>query len=278
MSNWSFYISCRDGIQKRDINNNNERTSRYSIAISSMASRFVLLPLLFASLSPTCVTAAPVTKRNPYNFILNNPSGGTIFELGDTSYLANTKHPKARVGCTITASGASSPSIPVTVIKTNETVITEDILEPIISTYLERDDVFSHDFLDGLYISSSVQSSISASALAYLDSFNSTWLFLDPSVTTDATGLNKAVLASPLDVPAGPYLASIDDATSVSLATVYRLYADTYKTFLFGAYDANDGENAHVPLGVVLPKYQDPMIPLVTFLFLPPFVTHSSLF
>jgi hypothetical protein len=68
------------------------------------------------------------------------------------------------------------------------------------------------------------------------------------------------VLESAVELPAGPYLASLGDS-SVSFATVYRLYPDTYRTFLVGAYDSNDGQDNHNPLGVFLPKFWDPMVP-----------------
>jgi hypothetical protein len=222
-----------------------------------MAGRFLLSGLLIASLASISVTAAPVAKRNPYTLVLKNPYSDTIFELGNVSYLANTKHPKASAGCA-TPSG-SATSLPITVIKTNETVITRDTLTSIISSYLEGDDVFSYDFLDGLYLSSSVKSSLDASAVDYLGSFNTSWIFVDGSVTADIS-INKAVLRSSVELSAGPYLATID-GDSVSFATVYRLYPDTYRTFLFGAYEANDGQDNHNPLGVFLPKFWDPMVP-----------------
>jgi hypothetical protein len=222
-----------------------------------MVGRFFLSGLLTASLASISALAAPFVKRNPYSFFLKNPYGDAVFELGNVSYLANTKHPKASVGCTGTAGSATS--IPITVIKTNETIITKDVLETVLSSYLAGDDVFSHDFLDGLYLSSSAKSTLDTSAMEYLASFNTSMLFVDPSVTADIS-MNKMVLQSAIDLPAGPYLASVEDG-SVSFATVYRLYPDTYRTFLFGAYDANDGQETHNPLGVFLPKFWDPMIP-----------------
>ncbi|CAG5156554.1 uncharacterized protein ALTATR162_LOCUS4351 [Alternaria atra] len=223
-----------------------------------MAGRIILSGLLTASLASISVSAAPVIKRNPYSFVLENPYSDTIFELGNVSYLANTKHPKASAGCTTPVD--SSTTIPITVIKTNETAITKDFLTNVISSYLEGDDVFNHDFLDGLYLSSSVKSTLDASAVDYLTSFNTSMLFVDASVTADVS-INKMVLESAVELPAGPYLASVEEG-SVSFATVYRLYPDTYRTFLFGAYDSNDGQDNHNPLGVFLPKFWDPMVPV----------------
>jgi hypothetical protein len=204
--------------------------------------------------------AAPVefVKRSPYTFVLENPYAATVFELGNVSYLANTKHPKAVLGADCEASAAASP-VPITIIKTNTSTISKSTLESIITSYLDADDVFNFDFLDGLYISSSVKSTLDTSATEYLASFNTSFVFMDDSVSAEGSFSTISVKASS-ELPAGPYLASIGSG-SISLATVYRLYPDTYRTFLFGAYDSNDGENNYNPLGVFLPKFWDLMIP-----------------
>lgn len=221
-----------------------------------MAGRLFLRGALSTLLASISVSAAPIAKRNPYTFVVENPYSDTIFELGNVSYLASTKHPRAVVSADCQPAASL---VPITVIKTNETSITKATLEGIISSYLDGDDVFNHDFLDGLYVSSSVKSSMDASAVEYLGSFNTSFVFLDGSVSADGP-FSKVSLASPAELAAGPYLASLEEG-SVSFATVYRLYPDTYRTFLFGAYDPNDGQGNHYPLGVFLPKFWDPMIP-----------------
>lgn len=228
---------------------------------STMAGRLFVAASLTALLASISASAAPIVKRNEYTFVLNNPYGDAVFELGNVSYLANTIHPKAVVAadCKPVAS-----LLPITVVKTNESSITRTSLEGILSAYLDADDVFSHDFLAGVYISSSVPASLDASAVAYLSLFNSSYVFLEDSVSASVSGdsnpFSSISVKTPGDMPAGPYLAALGDG-SLSLATVYRLYPDTYRTFLFGAYDANDGEGNHEPLGVFLPKFWDPMIP-----------------
>lgn len=211
------------------------------------------LAALFASIS---VSAVPIVKRNEYTFLMNNPYGDAIFELGNVSYLANTVHPKAVLSADCEP---ASSLLPITVVKTNESTISQATLEKVISSYLIADDVFNHDFLDGILVSSTVKSTLDASAVEYLGSFNTRFVLLDDSVSGDGP-FTKVSIKSPVDLPAGPYLASLK-ADSVSLATVYRLYPDTYRTFLFGAYDTNDGEENHSSLGVFLPKFWDPMIP-----------------
>lgn len=211
------------------------------------------LAALFASIS---VSAAPIVKRNEYTFLMSNPYGDSIFELGNVSYLANTVHPKAVLSADCKP---ATSLLPVTVVKTNESTISQATLEEVISSYLAADDVFNHDFLDGVLISSTVKSSLDASAVEYLGSFNTSFILVDESVSGNGP-FTKVAIKSSVDVPAGPYLASLT-ADSVSLATVYRLYPDTHRTFLFGAYDTNDGAENHSPLGVFLPKFWDPMIP-----------------
>lgn len=88
-----------------------------------MARRAVIAIFLTALLAPISVSAAPSPKRSTYSFVLNNPYGDTIFELGDYSYLANTKHPKAAVAADYKTPG-KSVAVPVTVIKTNVSFIT----------------------------------------------------------------------------------------------------------------------------------------------------------
>lgn len=221
-----------------------------------MAGRFLVSGFLTAVAASIFVSAAPLVKRNSYAFVLENPYGGAIFELGNVSYLANTKHPEATVSANC---GLRTSFVPITVVKTNESSISKTTLEGIISSYLDADDVFSYDFLDGLYITSSAKASLDASAVEYLSSFNTSFVFLDESISAQGP-FSTIKIKGAAEFPAGPYLASLGDG-SVSLATVYRLYPDTYRTFLFGAYDANDGEDNHYPLGVFLPKFWDPMIP-----------------
>ncbi|KAF2740947.1 amidase family protein [Polyplosphaeria fusca] len=215
---------------------------------------------LQASVSVSFAAPVDLVKRNPYTFVLKNPYAATVFELGDVSYLANTKHPKAVLGADCEFSAASS-AIPITVIKTNTSTISKQTLEGIVTSYLEADDVFSQDFLDGVYVSSSVKAELDASAVEFLASLNTSFLLVDESVSSGNSKLSKISVKATSDLVAGPYLASIGSG-SVSFSTVYRLYPDTYRTFLFGAYDANDGEDNYSPLGVFLPKFWDPMIPV----------------
>lgn len=225
----------------------------------------MLLPRILSLI--TVASAAPV-RRNPYTFLQPNGQGDTVFELGNNTYLANARFPKARFSgdfASLVTAGSTPNPLPITVINTNASTISERILATIIQDYLDGDDVFTVDYLEAIYISSSLPGAkFDASATSYLRSLNISHVFMDTSISmTSRDGLSINTVASPgiNALPSGPYLALISGDV-VSLASVFRLYADTYRTFLFGSYDSNDGMNTHSPLGVFLPKMWDPYIPV----------------
>ncbi|KNG52836.1 amidase family protein [Stemphylium lycopersici] len=71
-----------------------------------------------------------------------------------------TPNIQASAGC---STDGSSTSIFI-IVRTNETIISKDVIPSIVLSYL---DVFSHDILDGLYLSSSVKSTLDTSAVKY---------------------------------------------------------------------------------------------------------------
>ena len=212
-------------------------------------------------------SAAPV-KRNAYTLLQTNAPGDIVFELGNSTYLANLQYPEATISTTslVAAQGAGQQYVASTIIKVDTRVVTQAVLESIIESYVNGDDVFTTDFMGAVYLTSSASgASVDASALSYLESFDIAYLVLDasiaPAVSTSAFSvvhISDTTLAS---IPAGPYHSSISDGL-VALASVYLLYPDTYRDFLFGAYDSNDGNGTHNPLGLFLPKFWDPMIPV----------------
>ncbi|KAJ4351829.1 uncharacterized protein N0V89_007173 [Didymosphaeria variabile] len=212
-------------------------------------------------------SAAPI-KRNPYNFLQPVNQGDTVFELGNNTYLANARYPKATFSCDLTSSvtaGSSRSTLPITVINTNASTVTRGVLTTTIQSYLDGDDVFTTDFLEAIYISSSSSgATLDSSAISYLRSLEISHVFMDASISV-ASGntLSTTTVASPgiENLPSGPYLALINAGT-VSLASVFLLYPDTYRDFLFGAYDSNDGNATHSSVGVFLPKVWDPYVPV----------------
>lgn len=221
-----------------------------------------LLSLLAACLSFTLTLAAPY-KRNPFVPLQRTKDNNVIFQLGDVNYVANTKYPKVSLAAE-TSHQAAITDLPVAVIYTNASIITRDVLETTVQSYVDGDDVFTQDFLGGVVVSSSAQkSSVDSSAQDYLQSVGIEHLILDKAFSKAGLqhmGANFVdIKASSL--PAGPYLASISDS-AVTLSTVYRLYEDTYRDFLYGSYDLADGSGKHTYLDYHFPSFSYPAIPV----------------
>jgi hypothetical protein len=185
--------------------------------------------------------------------------------LGNITYLANTQYPKAVINGEI--STIKSGIVPFTVITTNETIITRNFLQTTLTSYAEADDVYNEEFLQGIYITSSAtKSSLAASALEYLGSLEISHLLLDRKFATPINASSNQLstaftsVSNGTALPPGPYVVSINQ-NQVEFATVYRLFADRYRDFLFGAYEANDGQGNFKALGSFLPQFWDPMIP-----------------
>ena len=216
----------------------------------------------FAALSMTTSLAAPY-KRNTFSYLQKISSDAVLFSLGDVTYLANTKYPKASLtGGGIVA--AETASIPILVVNTNATTVTKDVLEKIISNYLDLDDVFTEDFLEGVCIFSSANAAtLDASATDYLAGLDVKHTMLGKSFSSPGSYGQSAVSVSSngTHLPAGPYLASVG-AGEISLSTVYRVYEDTYRDFLFGVYETGDAGESHTGLDVSLPNFGYPAIPV----------------
>lgn len=223
---------------------------------------FVVLSLIGTLFA---VDGAPV-KRNTYTHLETTTYGDAIFGLGNLTYLANLQNPKTTLAGQFSTTSAKDV-VPFTVIVTNETVIIQDLLQETVNSYVEGDDVYTDDFLTGVYITSTASSAVvDQSALAYLSAINVSYLFLDSAFSSSSPNISSdfttAVITAPdaAALPAGPYAATFKDG-SVSFSSVYLLYPDTYRDFLYGAYDANDRQGTFNPLGLFLPKFWDPMIP-----------------
>ncbi len=219
------------------------------------------------ALSTSVINAAPV-KRNEYSLLTTTTYGDVLFGLGNITYFANVQHPKATLGGDCSAVYETGSSLmPFTVILSNETVITATYLKDTIESYTAGDDVFSEDFLAGVYISSVSGGTpvIASTALSFLASMNTTKLFIDTAFSkysANITGpFSTTFVAAPSGIlPAGPFAASISPS-SIAFSMVYRLYADSFRDFLFGAYDSNAGDGSFNPFGIFLPHFWDPMIP-----------------
>lgn len=117
---------------------------------------YVILAIMLGAQSLLLIalsSAAPV-KRNAYTFLQPNTQGDIVFELGNLTYLANAKHPKTTLTgdvASAVAAGFARPEIPITVINTNVSTISQDVLTTIIQSYVDGDDVFTEDFLETIF-------------------------------------------------------------------------------------------------------------------------------
>lgn len=225
--------------------------------------------VLVVSVLAGLACAAPAGKRSAWTKVDSTPNGGVAFTLGNGTYFANLEYPKALLSLSCKTTSKPDDIVPFTVITVQDTTVTGAVLEGVIGKYLAGDDVFSTDFLEGIYLAynGSGSATIDASAVSYLDSVAPSNLLLDVAFSTSAA---KSVFKSPITIvpalnitslPAGPYAVSIG-AKSVAFNQVYRLYRDEFRDFLYGTYDANDGQGTHYPLELFFARKWDPYVPV----------------
>jgi hypothetical protein len=211
---------------------------------------FMLVLLHFAA-----VLSAPVS-RNAYNYVQSLTNGDSLFKLGNNSYIANVVNPKARVAVDLSATTApDSGVIPLTLISTDAAVITQDVLSGVVANYLAGDDVFTEDFLQAvMIIATAANTTLDSTATSYLASTGASIVLTSGMSSSTATFQGSTP-------PAGPYLATLK-GNFLDLASVYLLYADSYRDFLYGAYDSDDGTGTYTSVPAFLTDYWDPMIPV----------------
>ncbi|OOF92982.1 hypothetical protein ASPCADRAFT_508787 [Aspergillus carbonarius ITEM 5010] len=174
---------------------------------------------------------------------------GITFDLGNITYFANTRYPRSTVELepVRNISAGFTGYTMLTVIMANERVVTGKFLESTITSYLAGDDVFSESFLGQIYISSALpQLTLDETSLHYLNNIRVSHLYLDSAAFGHIP--NRAIpVHNGNPMPSGPYTALISDKT-ISFFDTYRLYEDTYRTFITGAYPSNDGRGSFNPL------------------------------
>ncbi|KAH8811234.1 amidase family protein [Xylogone sp. PMI_703] len=218
---------------------------------------FLVLPLSLAILP----------KESHYRHFKSNGYGDDIFQVGGVSYLANghetlVLRPELPEQC-LTVEG----TVPLVSINVDTPTLTAEYLQEVISNYTLHDDVFNVGYLEAVYISSSIPSPIiDHSAFAYLSIIGVSHLFLDMCYGTlseyiAGTFTVTLVKSSDNKHAIGPFLARLEQ-TGIKLSSVYRLYADTYRTFVSGIYSANDGSGDYKALGEFGPDWSIPMIPV----------------
>ncbi|KAF2093878.1 amidase family protein [Rhizodiscina lignyota] len=231
---------------------------------SQVLYKFQVLVLCFAYFLLSA--SAAVVQRSSYVPVTSTPNGDEIFQIGNISYLAALKQPKAKLKAAF--SGSSGTGL-ATVISTSGKTVTADSLKATLAEYISTDDVLTEDFLSSVYLTSSTSGAyLDSSAVQYLSSMSVEHVMLHSSFSNAAKGgsFKTSFVPAATSIAPGPYATSIQDGT-ISFSPVYRLYSDTYRDFLFGAYDSGDGKGTHIPLGAFLPHFWDPMIPVPSRLY-----------
>jgi hypothetical protein len=209
-----------------------------------------LIVLAAASLAQ----ARPLARDDPVQHLSSSEHGDMVFSLGDIPYLALTTTPSAE------SSGFNGEgNLPFTVVKFDQCSVTADAIDSLINKYLEEDDVISESFLQSLYISTSCEgdASMDGGAIDYLTSMGAKMIYTNSRLACKGT----VAVEGPDGLEPGPYIASIKEGVA-SFSSVYRLYEDRYRTFIFGAYEVPSSDNSFKPFPVNIAKYQDPLIPV----------------
>lgn len=208
-----------------------------------------------------CILYGLIVESRPlsqYVELQETSKGALIFNLEETAYMANLRYPEVTVQLDRQPPGYRSP---MTVINLDESRITGPWIEREIASYLDGDNVFTENFLDAVYLSSTTPAHLDSSALEYLKKIETKQIFIGKGVSLEGT--QKGVIRTDYQgqLPAGPSLAVLDGA-SLALARVYRLYEDEYRAFLYGSYELNDGTGRYTSLDVSYPGLKDVAIPV----------------
>jgi hypothetical protein len=213
-----------------------------------------LQPLLF------CTAVCGISSRQDSIVNVQLSAPGVTYELGNVTFFANVEHPKAIFNLDYTS---TSRLVPATVILVNQSVVTGSYLKSTLSRYLTEDDVFSPDFLYAIYLTSTVlKSRLDSTAEKYLRSLGVTCLLFNAtsfeSIPSNGHALKDDHATS---LPPGPFTILVNNG-SISFLDTYRLYVDSFRTFITGAYPFNDGIDSFAALAAMNSRLWGPLIPV----------------
>ncbi|KAM0716039.1 hypothetical protein Q7P37_008553 [Cladosporium fusiforme] len=212
-------------------------------------------------------------RRNPVSVVQKTQHDALVFQMGNVSYLADTKNFKVKIG--LNGLGQSKKlhqtgkdHFPITVLSTNESTITDATISAVLNSYKEIDDVFAEDFLQGIILTSAVAGAkLDFSAEQYLNNLDLDLLIIASQIFSAKTGRNSAQNDETLtQLAPGPYLASIRNDESLLVSAVYRLYLDNHRDFLYGAY-VDEETGVYTALDVTYPAFRYGAIPVPSRLY-----------
>ncbi|RMZ02041.1 hypothetical protein D0860_07374 [Hortaea werneckii] len=218
----------------------------------------------FALLSIAATTLAAPYKRNSPTVVQKTVQDGVVFTLGNTTYLADTRNPKV-TGTTIQSGLAEMTEklfMPMTVISTDDGIIDGQCIEDTTQAYLDGDDVFSLDFMEGVYMAPrSASVNVTTSAFDQFSKMDVKHVFTNHHHAQGHKLLGALSFGdfNETSLPPGPYILT-GSAEDLQLVPVYRLYEDAYRDFLYGTYEAADG--SYTPLELTYPAFRYPAVPV----------------
>ncbi|KAH6898048.1 indole-3-acetamide hydrolase [Thelonectria olida] len=137
--------------------------------------------------------------------------------------------------------------------------VTRDKLENIVERYLAEDDVFAAGFLNKVIVTSQSPGFIDIASIDDLQQSDLDIIHLN----TEGYYAQGSSSSSDSTLPPGP-LYAIANGTSLQLSKVYRLYEDSYRTFVGGVYESNGRQKS---LNYFEPHWGYPMIPVPSRLY-----------
>ncbi|GFF89469.1 amidase 1 [Aspergillus udagawae] len=205
-----------------------------------------LQPLLF------CTAVCGISSRQDSIVNVQLSAPGVTYELGNVTFFANVEHPKAIFNLDYTS---ASRLVPATVILVNQSVVTGSYLKSTLSRYLTEDDVFSPDFLYAIYLTSTVSKSrLDWTAEKYLSSLGVSCLLFNATSFESIPRKGHALKDDhATSIPPGPFTILVNNG-SISFLDTYRLYIDSFRTFITGAYPSNDGIDSFAALAAMNPR------------------------
>ncbi|CAJ0551573.1 Ff.00g115030.m01.CDS01 [Fusarium sp. VM40] len=200
-----------------------------------------------ALLCPAAIAALTISHSSSPSLLLDNHD--QIFSVDDSQYLAVTSD-------LISSISYSSDPVqgPITYISGLLDSTTADELEDVINSSLESDDVFSEAFLETILVSAGDESDLDSSVVTYLGSLGATVIY---------GGENGPSLCGNSTLTPCPMF-GFADGDNLSLSKVFRLYVDTYRTFMVGTYEAGDG---YLSLAYSNSEWGAPSIPVPSRLY-----------
>ncbi|RDX49271.1 amidase signature enzyme [Lentinus brumalis] len=178
----------------------------------------------FLALAFQAVGAAQVTTQDT----------GRTLTLGGVSYFVPPSPVSALhdvSALSVAAKSASNGLVPFSVIPTSKLIFDGSALQETVNEWADRDDVWSKEFLTGIYVTyNGTRGLPSASLLSAQKTFGINFVFLSKSYLL-GIGLTKAL-------PAGPYFL---EPASGNIFEAFRLYNDENQSFVYGTIPDGSG-------------------------------------